>query len=142
MKMFKTIIVAYDGSIYSEKALKTALNIANVYNATVHLVSIIHIPDFVETKDELDGIVEDGNRYYKKLHEKAEKIAESFQVKIEKAVISGNPANSIISYSENLAADLIVIGEKGKSGIKRHVLGSVATNLSRYSNCSILIVRI
>lgn len=140
--MFKTIVAAYDGSVYSEEAFKTTLSMAKVFNSTVHLVSIIHIPDFVDTKDEYDGMIEDGKKFYEKLHEKAEEIAKSYQVKIEKAIIPGNPANSIISYSDRINADLIVIGEKGKSGIKRHVLGSVATNLARNSNHSILIVRL
>jgi nucleotide-binding universal stress UspA family protein len=140
--MFETIISVYDGSVYSEEAFKTALNFAKIYKSEVHLLSPIHMPYFVETKDEYDAIIKNGHEYYEKLYEKVEEIAKPFQIKFQRIMIPGNELHSIISYSEEVDADLIVIGEKGNGSMKRHVLGSSSTFLIRRSNRSILVVRI
>lgn len=50
-------------------------------------------------------------------------------------------AESIISYAAEQKADLIVIGTRGRSGLKRLVLGSVANGVVAHASCPVLVVR-
>ena len=53
----------------------------------------------------------------------------------------GDPADAILDVAEELGADLIVVGNKGMSGAKRFLLGSVPNKVSHHAPCSVLIVR-
>jgi nucleotide-binding universal stress UspA family protein len=50
-------------------------------------------------------------------------------------------ADAIVNYAEKKKADLIVIGTKGRSGLKRFLLGSVASGVVSHARCSVLVVR-
>ena len=50
-------------------------------------------------------------------------------------------ANSIVNYAESKNVDLIVMGTKGRTGIKRFLLGSVASGVVAHAKCSVLVVR-
>ena len=52
----------------------------------------------------------------------------------------GDPADALIAIAESCEADLVVVGNRGMTGIKRFVLGSVANKLSRHCPCNLLIV--
>jgi nucleotide-binding universal stress UspA family protein len=53
----------------------------------------------------------------------------------------GDPADAILDVAEELGADLIVVGNKGMTGAKRFLLGSVPNRVSHHAPCSVLIVR-
>ncbi len=53
----------------------------------------------------------------------------------------GDPADAILDVAEELGADLIVVGNKGMTGAKRFLLGSVPNKVSHHAPCSVLIVR-
>jgi nucleotide-binding universal stress UspA family protein len=48
---------------------------------------------------------------------------------------------AIVNYAEDHDIDLIVVGSRGKSGLKRMVLGRVASSVVNYSSCSVLIIK-
>jgi nucleotide-binding universal stress UspA family protein len=54
----------------------------------------------------------------------------------------GVPAEEILNEAENTNPDLIVLGNKGTSGLARFLLGSTAERIVRYAKCSVLVVRI
>ncbi len=64
-------------------------------------------------------------------------------IKVTAAAIFNFPsvAESIISYAGEQKADLIVIGTRGRSGLKRLVLGSVASGVVAHASCPVLVVR-
>lgn len=57
-------------------------------------------------------------------------------------VVVGEPAASIVKLADQLPASLIVVASRGRSGVARMVLGSVAARLSRDARCSVLVVRL
>jgi nucleotide-binding universal stress UspA family protein len=60
---------------------------------------------------------------------------------IETVVRQGDPRSAIVDEAEEWAADLIVVGSHGRTGIKRWLLGSVAQSLVSHAPCSVVVVR-
>jgi nucleotide-binding universal stress UspA family protein len=60
---------------------------------------------------------------------------------VEKHAREGDPAQTIIDVADEYTADLIVIGARGTTGLRRFMLGSVAAKLAHYAPSSLLIVR-
>jgi len=55
--------------------------------------------------------------------------------------VEGDPAEAILNIAEGTDADLIVVGNKGMTGARRFLLGSVPNNISHHAPCSVIIVR-
>jgi nucleotide-binding universal stress UspA family protein len=62
-------------------------------------------------------------------------------VKVETFAREGDPADAILDVAEEQGADLIVVGNKGMTGAKRFLLGSVPNKVSHHAPCSVLIIR-
>lgn len=139
--MYKKIVVAYDGSTHSKKGLEVAIELGKQFGSSVFLVSVAHIPDFVETKDELNGIYSEAKQYYEKLHQEAIDMGHKEGVEISSSIVPGHPANGVISFAESIKADLIIVGQRGRSGVARYILGNVAENIVRHANCSCLVIK-
>jgi nucleotide-binding universal stress UspA family protein len=55
--------------------------------------------------------------------------------------VEADPADAILNVAEETKADLIVVGNKGMTGTRRFLLGSVPNNVSHHAPCSVIIVR-
>ena len=55
--------------------------------------------------------------------------------------VEADPADAILNVAEEIKADLIVVGNKGMTGARRYILGSVPNNVSHHAPCSVIIVR-
>jgi nucleotide-binding universal stress UspA family protein len=77
--------------------------------------------------------------WYMKVGDLASKNGVKFSAETILDVVSA--ADSIVNYAENSKADLIVIGTKGRTGIKRILLGSVANGVVMHANCPVLVTR-
>ena len=75
------------------------------------------------------------------LRDAAEEIAETGGVEVETFAREGDPADAILDVAEERGADLIVVGNKGMTGAKRFLLGSVPNKVSHHAPCSVLIIR-
>jgi nucleotide-binding universal stress UspA family protein len=73
---------------------------------------------------------------------KLAEVLEHFGLNGESRTVVGTPAVTVVSLAEELAAELIVIGTRGKTGLKRVLLGSVAESIVRHAPCSVLVVRL
>lgn len=136
--MFEKILVAFDGSESSKKALDMSIEIAKKFDSAVHLVSVIAQSDFASLKNEVTSTEE--GVFYQELQDKTIK-SRKCDVKIKPVIIYGHPADRIIEYARSEDFDLMVIGSRGLSGTQRFFLGSVSDELSHHSPCPILIVR-
>ena len=74
------------------------------------------------------------------LKESAEKAQEA-GVDVETFAREGDPADAILDVAEEQNADLIVVGNKGMTGAKRFLLGSVPNKVSHHAPCSVMIIR-
>lgn len=139
--MFKKILLAYDGSEYANKAYEYVLELAQKNGCEVYLISVAHIPEFVNSKDEVDEALNLAKSYYGKILGEARKLAIEKGIKINTNIVPGHPMDSIIHFAEKNECDLIVVGERGNSGIKRYVIGNVAENIVRHAKCSVLVIK-
>lgn len=145
--MFKTIVVGTDGSDTATQAVRQALDLAGAVHARVEVVSAYEpVPAQrlrVERRDVPDDLqwavnpredVEDTLR-------SAIALAEEAGVWVNTYARQGDAADAILDVAEERGADLIIIGNKGMTGAKRFLLGSVPNKVSHHAPCSVLIIR-
>ena len=132
----KKLLTAVDGSKYADKALEYAVQLAKNYSANL---ALIHVEE-----DKLIRVggpqVEDcigtvGECILKDAASKAAGL--SFDKKLE----YGSPAEVIIKVAKKADVDIIVVGSRGLSSVRRFLLGSVSDDISMHARNSVLIVR-
>src|ERR687897_218129 len=89
---------------------------------------------------DLQGRVTPGGDVGATLRGAAEKVEEA-GVSVTAYAREGDPADAILDVAEERGADLIVVGNKGMTGAKRFLLGSVPNKVSHHAPCSVLIIR-
>jgi nucleotide-binding universal stress UspA family protein len=138
--MFKNILLAVDGSEYSNKALTYARNMAEQYRATLWLVHV-----FSHTSDLLG--YDDFEKLFAKrkcagqavLDDVTAKLGESsFDVREE--LLEGPEAESILDVAAKTQADIIVMGTRGLGAVKGLLLGSVSRKVIHYAPCPVMVV--
>ena len=153
MKIDK-IMVAIDGSKESMHAANCAIGVAKRYNATLFVLTVL--PQELRYDYEIDqvdpeipmtpvrGVVELSRMEIEdKWFIGIKKNALASNVRIETEVIMEEKSvvSDIIEYSEKQGIDLIVIGTKGKTGLRRLLLGNVSQGVLAYTHCPVLLVR-
>jgi nucleotide-binding universal stress UspA family protein len=137
---YSKILVCYDGSKYSDAALRQACDLAKRYDSTL---TVIHVLEKTKKTDLLAGneYTQILRKYAKSALEQAQKVAkeQGFEPKI--VTREGNVANEIIKYSKSDKTDLIVVGSKGLGAVLQFLLGSVSAKIADRSLCSVLIVK-
>ena len=142
---FKKILVGYDGSEVSKKALYKAIDLAKLTNGELHIVGVVRPFEFAAVDFILPEEIEE---YEKEEISKEEKflrealdIARGQGMDAKTKVLEGEPAEELMDYADNNGCDLIVVGHRGVGGFKRMILGSTASNLVKYANQSVLVVK-
>ena len=145
--MFGSIVVGTDGSETANEAVKQAVDLAKAVGAKVQLVSAYEpvsnqrireekqqAPDDVQwsinPREDVDATLND-----------AAEVAEAAGVDAERFARQGDPADAILDVAEETKADLIIVGNKGMTGARRFLLGSVPNKVSHHAPCSVLIIR-
>lgn len=138
--MYRTIVVGYDGSTAARKAFDAALELAARDHAELHVVSVgrpSEIADDVET----EALIEHTRAYHRRLLAELKASAATKQVKTRYEVAVGHPAEQIIYYADRIGADLIVVGDRGRSNFARLLLGSVSKQVTEHAGRPVLVVR-
>lgn len=154
--MFRKILVPIDGSEYSEKAIKTALDIIktteNVLLTLIHVVEPAILQSITPRYDTLSAItpvitmskdskISDLKKGYEILKWGKKIVTNSgINVNLETKIVIGSPANAILTEAENGDYDLIIIGSDKPHGIKGIGSGIVNKVVHR-TPCSIMIVK-
>ena len=145
--MFHSIVVGTDGSETASEAVRQAVELAKATGAKIELVSAYEpvsnqrlreesqqVPDdmqwMVNPREDVDATLDGGVT-----------LAEEAGVSVNKYARQGDPADAILDVAEETKADLIVVGNKGMTGAKRFLLGSVPNKVSHHAPCSVLIIR-
>ncbi|MEA2167161.1 MAG: hypothetical protein QOF76_461 [Solirubrobacteraceae bacterium] len=146
--MSQSIVVGTDGSETANKALGEAAGLAALTGATLEIVSAFAPQSSQSLREQAVDAPADvqhnlGPRgEVEQLLEEAKEEAESRDVKeVRVHAREGDPADAILDVAEETGAELIVIGNKGMTGAKRFLLGSVPNKISHHSPCSVLIVK-
>ena len=145
--MFSSIVVGTDGSDTATKAVRQAVELAGSLGAKLELVSAYEpVPaqrineERREAPEDLQWAINPREDVDATLEEAA-KIARDAGVQVELFARQGDPADAILDVAEEVEADLIVVGNKGMTGAKRFLLGSVPNKVSHHAPCSVLIIR-
>jgi len=145
--MFKSIVVGTDGSDTAGKAVEEAIALARALGASIELVSAYEPVASQRLRDEardapqdLQWMVNPREDVDATLRDACQEI-EAAGVAVTSYAREGDPADAILDVAEERGADLIVVGNKGMTGAKRFLLGSVPNKISHHAPCSVLIVR-
>jgi nucleotide-binding universal stress UspA family protein len=145
--VFKSIVVGTDGSETATQAVRQAVELAKQINAKVELVSAYEPvsdqrlrEERTNVPDDLQWMVNPREDVEATLREAAQ-IAEQAGVEAGRFARQGDPADAILDVAEEQNADLIIVGNKGMTGAKRFLLGSVPNKVSHHAPCSVLIIR-
>src|SRR5918997_6169727 len=145
--MFGSIGVGTAGSGTASEAVRQATDLAKAVGSDIHLVSAYEPVGEGRLREErkdvpadLEWMVNPREDVEGTLKEAAEKLKEQ-GVEVETYSRQGDPADAILDVAEEQKADLIVVGNKGMTGAKRFLLGSVPNKVSHHAPCSVMIIR-
>ena len=145
--MFARIVVGTDGSETAKQAVREAAQLAKQTGAALYIVSAfdpvpqgrlreerLEAPSDIEytlgPTEDVDATLAD-----------AAKAVDEAGVEVRTIARQGEPADAILDVAEEEKADLIVVGNKGMTGAKRFLLGSVPNKVSHHAPSSVLIIR-
>ena len=152
-KMLSKILVPYDGSKYSIKALSRAMELAHNLDSEIFLFSVVHqsyisppgILGLTRTKSEKDAI----KKWIKTIRTDTENMLKMAVKRCDENGITasynisqGNVANEILNFAKKKNISLIVIGSQGLHGVEKLMtLGSVSRRVSEQAKCPVLLVK-
>jgi nucleotide-binding universal stress UspA family protein len=145
--VFKRIVVGTDGSETAAEAVRQAIELARLTGASLSLVSAYQPASGRRVQAEqaeapADVQYEIGPREDVNLIlDAAAADARQQGVEVQTHPVEADPADAILNVAEETKADLIVVGNKGMTGARRYLLGSVPNNVSHHAPCSVIIVR-
>lgn len=144
MISIKNILCPVDYSVYSEMALKYAIEFAEKYRARLYLIHVLDIRVYDINEPDLYNVNIVDEETIAKLRERLLRcVTEDTKGKIpvEAIIIQGVPFAEIIRVSKELKIDLIVLGTHGRTGISHAIMGSVAEKVVRKAPCPVLTIR-
>ena len=130
----ETVVVGVDGSEPSRAALEHA--------AESHPEATVHVPE--TTTEDLGtsgGAEGESERRGRLILDEATEVASDHGVEVVTEMLYRSAPNSIASYAGEVNADLVVIGSRGRSGVRRILLGSTAEEVVRRAPCPVTVVR-
>jgi nucleotide-binding universal stress UspA family protein len=145
--MFRTIVVGTDGSDTARQAVREAVELASAIGASIELVSAYEPvagqrlrAEAREAPRDLQWMINAREDVEATLREAGAEV-EAAGVAVRTYAREGDAADAILDVAEERGADLIVVGNKGMTGAKRFLLGSVPNKVSHHAPCSVLIIR-
>lgn len=151
MKEFTKILTPIDGSDNSLSAAIYAIELARKFLSEIHIISVV--PSKIKYGDSSGYFGMVPPKYFDKYQKEAEiwfdqlkntiKTNEFNLAKIITEVITSplSVSSTILEYGERKNVDLIVLGTKGKTGLKRLLIGSTAQEIMTYAHCPVMVVR-
>ena len=139
--MFKKILVPYDGSHHSERAMDTAINMALSDKAALHVLyaydklpDYLGEPNFQEVLDRVTAAAQE-------LMESAVQHAHNHGVAATSSVLEGPAAEAILRVAEAEGFDLIIMGSRGLGHLKGLLMGSVSERVMHQAKIPVMIMR-
>jgi nucleotide-binding universal stress UspA family protein len=143
--MYQSIVVGTDGSPTAERAVGQAAKLARACGARVHVVSAYRPAARTQVRGredaaEMRAVEPAPDDEVNTILAHAEAVFRSEGVQVECHARRGDPADVLLTVAEDHDADLIVVGNRGMSGAKRFLLGSVPDKVSHHASCSVMIL--
>jgi nucleotide-binding universal stress UspA family protein len=145
--VFRSIVVGTDGSETAAKAVDAAIELARLSGAALEIVSAYEPVSSLRLREEarqappdLQWMINRRADVDATLGQAADRARDG-GVTPQTHAREGDPADAILDVAEELAADLIVVGNRGMTGAKRFLLGSVPNRVSHHAPCAVMIIR-
>jgi nucleotide-binding universal stress UspA family protein len=147
--MFDVIVVGTDGSESAAVAVRHATELAKQTGAALHIVSAYRTVALgtVAMASSAGAATPDLEHMNRSAAEQAMGVcdhaatqARRDRVNVELHAVPGDAADALASVATEVGGDLIVVGNRGMSGMRRFLLGSVPSKVSHHCPCSLLIV--
>jgi nucleotide-binding universal stress UspA family protein len=145
--VFNRIVVGTDGSETAAEAVRQAIDLAKLSGAELSIVSAYAPVSGRRVQGEQrdapsDVHYEIGPREdVNVVLDAAAAQAKQAGIEVTTHPVEADPADAILNVAEETKADLVVVGNKGMTGARRYLLGSVPNNVSHHAPCSVIIVR-
>ncbi|HEX2358512.1 MAG TPA: universal stress protein [Solirubrobacterales bacterium] len=145
--MFDRIVVGTDGSETAAEAVRTAIELARLSGAKLEIVSAYEPVPQQRLRHEEEGIsgdvayVVNPREDVQFVLDKAAGAAKEAKVDVVTHPREGDPADALLDVAEENKADVVIVGNKGMTGARRFLLGSVPNKISHHAPCDVWIVR-
>jgi nucleotide-binding universal stress UspA family protein len=143
---YKKILVGTDGSATAEAAIRHAARLAKSMGAGLHVISAYSAPDpkqvsrwVQEAPQEFAGLIT-GTTAAEAAIDRGQRTAKEEGVDASATFVEGDAGEALIATAESEGIDLMIVGNKGMTGAKRFLLGSVPHKVSHHAPCDVLIV--
>lgn len=136
---WKKILVATDGSPFSQAAIERATHFAKIYDSEIDVVSVAEVPD--ELYGEAPDLTEVFERMATGYANDAVQSAKDQGVAATPHVITGVAYEIIPDLARSLGAQVIIVGSHGRTGMSRLLMGSVAEKIIGFASCPVLVAR-
>jgi len=139
----KKILVPVDGSDCSIRAIKEAVELAELYHGNITLLNVLDVRSATSffNEDKTIRMQVDMVERSDKILEEAKKYAAALGDRVHSVQMEGNQADTIVAYAHDNEIDLVVMGAHGTSGFRRFVLGSVTNKVVNAIEKPILLIR-
>lgn len=142
--MYQDILVPTEGDDSVGVVAEHAGSLAQRYDATVHVLSVM------DTRNRFEGpsmgvgeeAWADAERERAEEAIAAAEVALPADVAVDRAIESGVPHATILEYAETAEVDVVVMGTHGRTGLDHYLIGSIAERVVRQSPVPVLTVRI
>ena len=139
--MYDDILVPTDGGEQMDAVIDAAVDIATQRGATVHALSVIDRGVFLTLEEGLtDAVEEELTTSAEAAVQAVTEAATDVGLESEAVVRRGRPGEEIVTYADEIGADLIVMGTRGANGHERRMLGSVSQDVITDTDCQTLVI--
>lgn len=142
----RKILLATDGSRGSNLAARTAVEVSNTFGSELHVVHVFPVREragdiFGKSFEEGAGLREDDAQWARALLDGQVKRIEEAGGRVDEAHLrAGEPDVEVVELGEEIGSDLIVVGSRGLSPLRRPI-GSVSSSIAAHAHCPVLVVR-
>jgi nucleotide-binding universal stress UspA family protein len=137
----RRILIAHDGSREAARAVEVGIDLAVRFGAQATLLTAIHHPAYPGTVGEVQEADAEQREFASRIQREAIEAARMRGLDMAAVIVSGHPAEAILDYARQQRTDLIVMGHRGMSNLRRFFVGSIADRIVDHAPCMVLIVR-
>jgi nucleotide-binding universal stress UspA family protein len=137
---FQRILVGYDGSQESEKAIQVGLSFSNTFDSRLEILAVIQPGEPAASVSSHKGL-DHARKHYELALSKIVEAANGHGGNVETSVVVGHPADQLIQRAEQSHSDLVVVGRRGTSRFENLDMGSVSEHVLAHAPCPVLVTR-
>lgn len=135
------LVTAYDGSDHGKAALARADELVQCLGGEHHVILVAHVQSYQWTAMSNPYQIDLYALEEEHLSEAYENVKEMLTTEPTVVMRRGEPAREIINYAEEVGADFIVMGSRGRGSVKALFLGSTSHNVIHDAPCDVIVVR-